>query len=126
MDKATYVFEKYAAAGWWKNFGTKLKGLGESLLSSGKKELGKSKGYIQKEFKGEIQPLTNMKKTQISSMNDFVKARGPINSSSMQGQLENTLNKTLWTGGKRPVSVMNKEELAKAVARERYMRKMGL
>jgi len=112
-DKATYVFEKYAAAGWWKK-----------IIGLGKKELGKTTDYIRRELPGEIKPLTNMKKTNIKNMDDFVKVRGRIDSSTSQRMLEKQVAKP---SGQIPVSSpWDAKRKAEALAFAKEQRKMGL
>ncbi len=101
MNKVDNVFNKLAF-----NF--------EPFITFGKK-------YIKKAIKGDalkgtIPPIKNLQ--------TFEALRGKINTPTAQRMLETQMNKTRWTGGVRPVTVLSKEELAKRVLIEKENRKL--
>lgn len=110
MDKATYTFNKYA--GVWGSITQGVKGF---LSRSGK--------YLKKSTKLEPKPLTNTMKP-IKDTRSFETVRGKVDTATSQRMLETQVNKSTWTGGKRPVSILNRDELLQRLAVEKEHRKL--
>jgi len=100
MDKAETVFQKYA-------------GVWGSIVKTFKKttKLPKYEGPIK------IQPTPRMNK-----VNKMYSGKG----TAAQVLREKHMSAELVTGGKLPVSVLNKKELAKNVVRDRYLKSLGM
>ena len=94
MDKAEIVFYKQA-------------GLGTAIRAGYrymKSAIGIGKKYVQKSTKKNVS----------------LKPIGQKTTPRQQMMREYQKNYKTWTGGKRPVSVLNKEELARRVVSDRY------
>lgn len=100
MDKAEQVFQKHA--GVW------------SKITKVFKKTTKMPGY------------QGPKKIVTPQLKKLERKVGKITSPRKQELVETHVNKTTWTGGKRPVTILNKEELARNVVRDRYLKNMGL
>jgi len=116
MDKAEVVFEKLAGAKL-----EALKAFGKGLFGMGKAETKASMKFIKTKA-----PYEGSMKIPISEPNKVKELMGKIDTPVKQRALETQVSKSTWTYGKRPVSVLSKEQLAENLAREKYMKSYGM